>query len=139
MCGGALSLIVFAAWMDAQSPEPARVAATPPMGWNSWDCYGTTVTEAEVKANADYMAKNLKAHGWRYIVVDIQWSEPNPQAHGYRPDTELAMDGFGRLIRPRSASRRRPAAAASSRWRITFTAWGCSSGSTSCAAFRGSR
>jgi hypothetical protein len=68
------------------------------MGWNSWDCYGTTVTEAEVKANADYMAKNLKAHGWRYIVVDIQWSEPNPQAHGYRPDTELAMDGFGRLI-----------------------------------------
>ncbi|MNF30848.1 hypothetical protein D3C84_115970 [compost metagenome] len=28
-------------------------APTPPMGWNSWDCYGPTVTEAEVKANAD--------------------------------------------------------------------------------------
>ncbi|MGA3097310.1 MAG: glycoside hydrolase family 27 protein [Bryobacteraceae bacterium] len=98
VCAGALSLIVFAAWMSAQSPAPVRVAATPPMGWNSWDCYGTTVTEAEVKANADYVARNLKAHGWRYIVVDIQWSEPNPQAHGYRPDTELAMDGFGRLI-----------------------------------------
>jgi hypothetical protein len=68
------------------------------MGWNSWDCYGTTVTEAEVKANADYMARNLKAHGWRFMVVDIQWSEPNPQAHGYRPDADLAMDGFGRLI-----------------------------------------
>ena len=37
-----------------------KVALTPPMGWNSWDCYGTTVTEAEVKANADYMAKHLK-------------------------------------------------------------------------------
>jgi hypothetical protein len=44
------------------------VAATPPMGWNSWDCYGTTVTEAEVKANADYMAQHLKQHGWQYIV-----------------------------------------------------------------------
>ncbi len=73
-------------------------AATPPMGWNSWDCYGTTVTEAEVKANADYMAKNLKSHGWQYIVVDIQWSEPNAGAHGYRPDAELAMDANGRLI-----------------------------------------
>ena len=74
------------------------VALTPPMGWNSWDCYGTTVTEAEVKANADYMAKHLKPHGWQYVVVDIQWSEPNAKAHGYRPDAELAMDGYGRLI-----------------------------------------
>ena len=39
-------------------------AATPPMGWNSWDCFGPTVTEAEVKANADYMAKYLKPYGW---------------------------------------------------------------------------
>jgi len=68
------------------------------MGWNSWDAYGTTVTEAEVKANADYMALNLKPHGWQYIVVDIQWSEPDPKAHGYRPDARLAMDGYGRLI-----------------------------------------
>ena len=74
------------------------VAARPPMGWNSWDAYGTTVTEAEVKANADFMAKNLKAHGWEYIVVDIQWSDPNARAHGYRPNAELAMDEFGRLI-----------------------------------------
>ena len=73
-------------------------AARPPMGWNSWDAYGTTVTEAEVKANADYMARNLKQHGWQYIVVDIQWSDPNAQAHGYRPNAELAMDAYGRLI-----------------------------------------
>ena len=74
------------------------VAATPPMGWNSWDCYGTTVTEAEVKANADYMAQHLKQHGWQYVVVDIQWSETHPKAHGYRPDAQLAMDEYGRLI-----------------------------------------
>ena len=74
------------------------VATTPPMGWNSWDCYGTAVTEAEVKANAGYMAEKLKQHGWQYVVVDIQWSEPKAQAHGYRADAELAMDEYGRLI-----------------------------------------
>jgi alpha-galactosidase len=72
-------------------------APTPPMGWNSWDSFGTSVTEAEVKANADYMAKNLAKFGWQYIVADIQWSEPNPQTHGYRPNTELTMDEYGRL------------------------------------------
>jgi hypothetical protein len=85
--------------LTAASVHAADVAAArPPMGWNSWDAYGTTVTEAEVKANAEYMAKNLKAYGWEYVVVDIQWSETNPRAHGYRPDAELAMDGYGRLI-----------------------------------------
>ena len=72
-------------------------AAHPPMGWNSWDSYGTTVTEAEVKANAEYMAGRLKQYGWQYVVVDIQWSETNPQAHGYRPDADLSMDAYGRL------------------------------------------
>lgn len=68
------------------------------MGWNSWDAYGTTVTEAEVKANADYMAARLKAFGWQYIVVDIQWYEPKAQAHGYRPNAQLIMDAHGRLL-----------------------------------------
>ena len=74
------------------------LAPTPPMGWNSWDCYGTTVNEAEVKANAGYMASKLKKHGWQYIVVDIQWSDASAKAHGYRPNAELAMDEYGRLI-----------------------------------------
>src|ERR1051325_4135610 len=75
-----------------------RLQLSPPMGWNSWDCYGTTVTEAEVKAQADYMARHLARYGWRYIVVDIQWYEPNAKAHGYRENAELVMDGYGRLL-----------------------------------------
>jgi hypothetical protein len=74
------------------------IAARPPMGWNSWDCYGTTVQEKEVKANADCMASRLKGHGWQYIVVDIQWSDPKAKAHGYRPNADLTMDAYGRLI-----------------------------------------
>lgn len=48
-------------------------ALTPPMGWNSYDYYDTTVNEEQVKANADYMAAHLKEYGWEYVVVDIQW------------------------------------------------------------------
>lgn len=91
-----LTLLLPAACLllEAQS----RLAPTPPMGWNSWDAYGTTVTENEVKANADYMAEKLKRHGWQYIVVDIQWSEANPKSHGYRDNADLVTDANGRLL-----------------------------------------
>jgi hypothetical protein len=73
-------------------------AQTPPMGWNSWDCYGPTVVEAEVKANADYMAKNLKRFGWEYIVVDIRWFVENDHAGGYNQDDPVyVLDEYGRL------------------------------------------
>jgi hypothetical protein len=90
-------LALVAGVTAAQNIRP-DLAPTPPMGWNSWDSFGTTVTEDEVKANADYMAAKLKRHGWQYIVVDIQWSEPNPKTHGYRPNADLVMDAGGRLI-----------------------------------------
>src|SRR5215467_1008093 len=53
-----------------------RWAEKPPMGWNSWDCFATTVTEAQAKAQADVMAEQLARYGWQYLVVDIQWYEP---------------------------------------------------------------
>jgi len=72
-------------------------AETPPMGWNSWDCYGPTVTETEVKANADYMASKLKRFGWKYIVVDIRWFIENDKAGGYnQTDARYVMDEYGR-------------------------------------------
>lgn len=48
------------------------------MGWNSWDSYGQTINEAQFKANADWMAKNLKKFGWQYVVVDEGWYLLNP-------------------------------------------------------------
>lgn len=70
----------------------------PPMGWNSWDCWGASVTEETVRKNADFMAKHLKKYGWEYIVVDIQWYEPNAKSHEYNSFTELCMDEYSRLI-----------------------------------------
>lgn len=74
-----------------------QTALTPPMGWNSWDCYGATVTEEEVRGNADYMAEKLKDYGWEYVVVDIQWSESGAVSSAYRPFVPLEMDDWGRL------------------------------------------
>jgi hypothetical protein len=51
----------------------ALLADTPPMGWNSWDGYGTTINEADFKANADWLAKHLRPYGWEYVVVDADW------------------------------------------------------------------
>ena len=72
-------------------------AQTPPMGWNSWDCYGPTVTEKETKANADFMAKNLKQYGWEYVVVDIRWFIANDKAGGYNESNPVyVIDNYGR-------------------------------------------
>jgi len=74
------------------------IAEYPPMGWNSWDCYGAAVTEAQVRANAEYMAEHLKAYGWEYVVVDIQWYQPTAVSHEYEPFSDEPMDGYGRLL-----------------------------------------
>ena len=73
-------------------------ATTPPMGWNSWDCFGTTVTEKQTKAQTDFMAEKLKSHGWQYIVVDIQWYQPTATGHDYKEGAKLAMDEYSRLV-----------------------------------------
>jgi len=95
-----------------QQAEPEGFLAwakTPPMGWNSWDCYGPTVREDEVRANADYMAEHLKQHGWQYVVVDIRWFVENTKAQGYNQrDPRYVMDEYGRFL---PAENRFPSAA----------------------------
>lgn len=82
-------------------PDKNQFALTPPMGWNSYDYYDTTVTEKEVRANAEYMAEHLLKYGWQYIVVDIEWYAHNagsqrPQVQ-YIPFAEPEMDEYSRL------------------------------------------
>ena len=51
-----------------------QVALTPPMGWNSWNCFADAVTADKVKAAADAMVKSgLINHGWTYINIDDYW------------------------------------------------------------------
>lgn len=71
---------------------------TPVMGWNSWDCFATTVTEAQAKANTDVMADKLKRFGWQYMTVDIQWYEAGATGFDYRKGAPVLMDQWGRLL-----------------------------------------
>jgi len=51
-----------------------QIALTPPMGWNSWNCFAGAVSEEKVKSAADAMVKSgLINHGWTYINVDDYW------------------------------------------------------------------
>jgi hypothetical protein len=73
-------------------------SSTPPMGWNSWDAFGSSVREEQVLANADYINQNLKSHGWNLVTIDIQWYEPTAQRDQYRRGAILEMDANGRLL-----------------------------------------
>ena len=55
-----LRLVLFGCLVFISSRTWAQVAQTPPMGWNSYNCFGSAVHEDEVKANADYVAKKFK-------------------------------------------------------------------------------
>lgn len=83
-----------------KNENEAPLAQKPPMGWNSYNCFGGNVTEAEVKANTDYMAEKLKQYGWEYVVVDFLWYCDNQDSWekfaNRRPHQYI--DEFGRLI-----------------------------------------
>ena len=51
-----------------------KLALTPPMGWNSWNCWASAVSDAKVRAAADAMVKSgLAAHGFQYVNIDDCW------------------------------------------------------------------
>ena len=54
-------------------PEIPNLVTTPPMGWNSFDCYGGYFYEEAAKANIEEMAKTYLPYGYEYFVIDIGW------------------------------------------------------------------
>ena len=87
---------------------PIAQASTPPMGWNSWDSFGTTVSEADFRENAKFLADHLKQFGWNYAVVDMEWFVTNPKPEGNSKTSEYAFDDYGRYV---PAPKRFPSAA----------------------------
>jgi alpha-galactosidase len=74
------------------------LAPRPPMGWNSWDSFATTIREEDVRAVAQIMAAQLQPHGYDIFTIDAQWNEPGADSFEYRKDAPLTMDAWGRLI-----------------------------------------
>ncbi len=91
VCAGA------ALWcLLSHSANAGGLAATPPMGWNSWDAYGLTIDEAAFKANATVLAR-LRNYGWRYAVIDEGWYMKYPSGDNLQT-REYQLDRHGRLI-----------------------------------------
>jgi alpha-galactosidase len=86
-----------AAGLLAQARTPV-LAARPPMGWNSWDSYGLTITEEQFRANVDVMAKTLKPFGWDYAVIDEGWFLKNPLDRPTPDKLAFELDEEGRYI-----------------------------------------
>ncbi|MBW4026234.1 MAG: glycoside hydrolase family 27 protein [Acidobacteria bacterium] len=85
----ALSVLPLAAF--------SQLAPTPPMGWNSWDSYGLTITEAEFKQNVSWFNTHLKPYGWKYVVIDEGWYLAHPENAGTKgADQGYTLDANGR-------------------------------------------
>lgn len=51
-----------------------KLSLTPPMGWNSWNCWGLSVSQAKVESSARALIeKGLIDYGWSYINIDDAW------------------------------------------------------------------
>ena len=75
-----------------------RIALTPPMGWNSWNCFAHTVSDASIRTAAQAMVESgLSRHGWSYVNIDDYWQT----CPGERTDMSLmgpARDSAGRIL-----------------------------------------
>ena len=98
---------------STETPAYWQWAPTPPMGWNSYDAWGTSITEQELLANATTMREKLLPHGWNYLVIDARWydtvsSFDDRDFNKERVGAKLAADQYGRVL---PAENRFPSAA----------------------------
>jgi hypothetical protein len=82
----------------AQTHPAAPLAATPPMGWNSYDAYGFTITEDQFRANVKIEANELKSFGWEYAVIDEGWFLKDPEDRSKPALWQYEIDANGRFI-----------------------------------------
>jgi alpha-galactosidase len=80
------------------------LSLTPPMGWNSWNCWGLSVSDEKVKSSAQAMIdKGLINHGWTYMNIDDGWEADKRNAKGeIIPNTKFPdMKGLGNWLHER--------------------------------------
>ena len=92
-----------AAWASAQEIPAGRVAwmrlaATPPMGWNSWNKFGCNVSETLIREMADAMvASGMQDAGYRYVVIDDCWQVSRDASGNIVPDPQRFPSGMKAL------------------------------------------
>src|SRR6476469_8416712 len=76
----------------------ALLAPTPPSGWNSWNSFATTITEAQALETAAIMADKLLPFGYDVFTIDIQWYEPGASSYEYSKTPQPTLDAWGRCM-----------------------------------------
>ncbi len=67
-----------------------QLALTPPMGWNSWNCWGIAVSKDRVKQSADaIMSSGLANHGWSYMIIDDGWQGQRDEKGVLQPNEKF--------------------------------------------------
>jgi alpha-galactosidase len=98
LTGIAASVLPVSAASRKAVSAKGLLAPTPPMGWNSWNSFATTINEAQARETAQVMAEKLLPFGYDVFTIDIQWYEASASGYNYNSKPEPAMDGNGRLI-----------------------------------------
>lgn len=81
----------------------SSLAPRPPMGWNSFDCYGCAANERVLLENLEVFAERLKPAGYEYFVIDNGWFgeyaiEPGCEFTKEKHAQHVRLDGFGRYL-----------------------------------------
>ncbi len=90
-------MFVFPSCPMAQA-QSGSLAATPPMGWNSWNHFARAVNDADVRAAADAMvASGMRDAGYVYVNIDDTWegerdAQGNIQSNSKFPDMKALAD-----------------------------------------------
>jgi hypothetical protein len=79
------------------TPKFWKLAKTPPMGWNSYDTYGASITETEYLANAKVMQQKLLPYGYEYAVIDFLWFDPFHAPENIVEQKPTVIDKYGRV------------------------------------------
>lgn len=68
------------------------LAATPPMGWNSWNLFAGRVTDKDVRAAADAMVSSgMKDAGYIYVNIDDTWQGERDAQGTFRPTASFPI------------------------------------------------
>lgn len=95
---GSSAALALTPALPAKSGGSPILAPTPPMGWNSWNSFATTITEAQAIETARIMADKLLPSGYDVFTVDIQWYDPAAKSYTYNAKPQPTLDAYGRLL-----------------------------------------
>jgi alpha-galactosidase len=91
-------LLVFASSLPIYSQKFENLAATPPMGWNSWNGFGCNVDEKMIRGTADALVSSgMKDAGYQYVVIDDCWHGERDTQGFIRPDEKRFPSGMKAL------------------------------------------